>query len=134
MPVLVSSFYFSTTVVSGSESYCGRLHIIVHNHFMESQTSTELALNLNFRVFGSALTLITGIVFCILGYNTKLNLGSVTQTIIRLARGSSILFLFQGVHFFLIFKVKGSSFFDGRQSFGYSVVLLLVSYLQKNKV
>jgi len=34
---------------------------------------------------GSALTLITGIVFCILGYNTKLNLGSVTQTIVRLA-------------------------------------------------
>jgi len=38
-----------------------------------------------FAFSGSALTLITGIVFCILGYNTSLNLGSVTQTIVRLA-------------------------------------------------
>jgi len=38
-----------------------------------------------FAFSGSALTLITGIVFCILGYNTKFNLGPVTQTIVRLA-------------------------------------------------
>lgn len=44
---------------------------------------------------GSALTLITGIVFCILGYNTELNLGSVTQTIVRLASHLEVcLFLF----------------------------------------
>ena len=49
---------------------------------------------------GSALTLVTGIVFCILGYNTKLNLGSVTQTIVRLASHLEVcLFSFiQDVH------------------------------------
>lgn len=51
---------------------------------------------------GSALTLITGIVFCILGYNTKLNLGSVTQTIVRLASHLEVgLFsFFLGVHIY----------------------------------
>jgi hypothetical protein len=97
----------------------------------------KLPLNLRriiiFAFSGSALTLITGIVFCILGYNTKLNLGSVTQTIVRLASHLEvrILFLFK-VHISISnFFFKGSSFFDGRQSLGYSVVLL--SYLQKSK-
>jgi hypothetical protein len=40
---------FDQIIISGS--FCGwRFHIIPHNHFVESQTSTELASNHNFRL------------------------------------------------------------------------------------
>lgn len=78
---------------------------------------------------GSALTLITGIVFCILGYNTKFHLGPITQTIVRLASHLEVCLFLRTRCTYTNLQFSGSCFFDGRQSFGYSVVLL--SHLQK---
>lgn len=78
---------------------------------------------------GSALTLITGIVFCVLGYNTNLNLGSVTQTIVRLASHLEVCLSLCTRCTHTNLQFSGSCVFDRSQSFGSSVVLL--SYLQK---
>ena len=83
-----------------------------------------------FAFSGSALTLITGIVFCILGYNTNLNLGSVTQTIVRLASHLEVCLSLCTKCTYINRQFSGSCCFDGRQFIGYSVVPL--SYLHKD--
>ena len=80
---------------------------------------------------GSALTLITAIIFCIIGYNAtgNLNLGPDPDIIVRLASHLEVrLSLLYKVYIYQSSQFSGSCFFDGRQSFGSSVVLL--SYLQ----
>ena len=52
----ISVFVLTTGIISGSFSGLP-FHIIPHNHFMESQTSTELALNHNFRVLWKRLNI-----------------------------------------------------------------------------
>lgn len=84
-----------------------------------------------FAFSGSALTLVTAVLFCVIGYNSNLNLGPDPDTIIRLASHLevclSLLFKVY-IHTYINFQISGSFFLDGRQSFGYGVIIL--SYLQ----
>ena len=75
---------------------------------------------------GSALTLITAIVFCIIGYNTNLNLGPVTDIIIRLACHLEVcLFLLYKVYIYQI------SNFQAAVSLMVANLLVLVSFFYR---